>query len=61
MSKIKSAEELRQRREEIKANSDPKQTRVVVCGGTGCRAAGSVELADALRAEIDNHGLAHRG
>ena len=57
MSKIESVEELKRRRDEILARSDPKQTRVVVCGGTGCRAAGSVELAEALRAEIAKQGL----
>ena len=57
MSKIKSVEDLKHRREKILAERDPQQTRVVVCGGTGCRAAGSAELADALRDEILKQGL----
>ena len=57
MSKIKSVEDLKHRREKILAERDPLQTRVVVCGGTGCRAAGSAELADALRDEIQKQGL----
>ncbi len=46
MNKLNSIEELAPLREKIRASTDPDHLRLVVCGGTGCRAAGSAELAE---------------
>jgi NADH:ubiquinone oxidoreductase subunit F (NADH-binding)/(2Fe-2S) ferredoxin len=52
-----SLEDLAKYREGILAARDPKRPTVVVCGGTGCRAAGSLQLADAISEEMKKNGL----
>jgi len=47
-----SAEGLDVLRQEIRASRDPEQVRVIVCGGTGCRSAGSLQVADALARKL---------
>ena len=47
-----SIEELGLLREKILASQDPDATRIIVCGGTGCRSAGSLAVADALTKEL---------
>ncbi|MFC1498671.1 NAD(P)H-dependent oxidoreductase subunit E, partial [Verrucomicrobiota bacterium] len=55
MRKINSSEELTAVRKEILSSQDPERLRIIVCGGTGCRASGSVKLAEALAKEIGKH------
>jgi len=45
-------------REGLKAAHDPSQTRICVCGGTGCNAQGSIDLVAALNAAVKKHKLA---
>jgi LAO/AO transport system kinase len=45
VNRIASPEELAALRSTLLAARDPNQTRITVCGGTGCRANGSMELA----------------
>jgi NADH:ubiquinone oxidoreductase subunit F (NADH-binding)/(2Fe-2S) ferredoxin/NAD-dependent dihydropyrimidine dehydrogenase PreA subunit len=33
------------------------RTEIMLCGGTGCRASGSEEVKEALKAELERHGL----
>jgi len=48
MKKLASIEELDDLRRTVTSSRDPDRPRIVVCGGTGCRANGSLELAKAL-------------
>jgi NADH:ubiquinone oxidoreductase subunit F (NADH-binding)/(2Fe-2S) ferredoxin len=57
-SKIKSADELKKLRKEIKASRDPKKPCITICVGTGCLAHGAMEVAQSFREEIDKRGLA---
>ena len=52
-------EDLKRRKETIarKAESHPV-TRLLICGGTGCHATGSIAVMEALEAEIRNAGIA---
>jgi NADH-quinone oxidoreductase subunit F len=59
-ARISSAEQLEELREQIRSSRDPEQLRITVCGGTGCRANGSAELAEALRGEIAERGLGEK-
>ena len=52
MEKINSIGELQSMADKIRAGVDKDQSRVIICGGTGCRANGSVELAQALKKEL---------
>ncbi len=57
MKRLSSVEALESVREEIRASRDPDATQITVCGGTGCRANGSLELAQALAATLAERGL----
>lgn len=48
MKRIESIGELAEVRERIRSEHDPDLLRITVCGGTGCRANGSAELAEHL-------------
>jgi len=48
MEKLVSVEQLESLRERIRASQNPDRLRIIVCGGTGCRAAGSAAFAEAL-------------
>ena len=60
MRKITSIDQLEELRREICSSRDPNQLRITVCGGTGCRANGSFELAQALANELATRGLKER-
>jgi len=51
-AKLTSTEQLESLRQSIRSAEDPKQLRIIVCGGTGCRAAGSAAVAEALAEEL---------
>lgn len=75
MARLRHPEELGALQEKIGQAQDRDQLRITVCGGTGCRAFGSEELATGLREEVDKqrlgreievkltgcHGLCERG
>ncbi|MFH1490435.1 MAG: NADH-quinone oxidoreductase subunit NuoF [Pseudomonadota bacterium] len=46
---FRSVEDLSLFREQLLQERDPNRPHIIVCHGTGCRANGSVEVADALR------------
>lgn len=52
MGKITSIKELETLRNGLRAHSNSNQIRITVCGGTGCRANGSIESARALAREL---------
>ncbi|MFH1730945.1 MAG: NADH-ubiquinone oxidoreductase-F iron-sulfur binding region domain-containing protein, partial [Planctomycetota bacterium] len=52
-----SIEGLELLRERIRASQDPDRARIIVCGGTGCRSAGSLNVADALAKELRRRRL----
>lgn len=54
---LQSAEDLEALREKLRAGIDPKRPVITVCGGTGCRANGSMELAESLSKELSARGL----
>ncbi|MEW6574192.1 MAG: NADH-quinone oxidoreductase subunit NuoF [Bacillota bacterium] len=57
MKRIVSIKELESLRERIRATRDPGRLRITICGDTGCRASGSIELAGALEKELTRRGL----
>ena len=57
ITKITSRQELRELRAAM-ANSYKAQTnKIIVCGGTGCVAGGSLKIYEKLKAEMENNGL----
>jgi NADH-quinone oxidoreductase subunit F len=56
MDRITSPADLESARSRIVSSRDPDRLRITVCGGTGCRANGSLELSEALRGELDANG-----
>jgi NADH:ubiquinone oxidoreductase subunit F (NADH-binding)/(2Fe-2S) ferredoxin/Pyruvate/2-oxoacid:ferredoxin oxidoreductase delta subunit len=54
---LRSAADLEERRRLIISKKDPSQTRISVCGGTGCRAAGAEAVIDAFLEEIEKREL----
>ncbi len=58
--KIKSREDLAERRQAILARRDPNKPCLAVCAGTGCQAYGVNKVIDALQAELDRRGLSDR-
>jgi (2Fe-2S) ferredoxin len=58
--KLMSREDLYIYREQLLAQRDPDSKTIWVCGGTGCRANGSLKVLAALRAEVQAQGLAGR-
>ena len=55
--KLRSAAELDALGKRLTAMRDPKRPRLVVCGGTGCRATGCQAVVDALRTELAGRKL----
>ncbi len=52
-------EDLKRRKETIAQKAAAHSvTRLLICGGTGCHATGSIAVKDALEAEIQNAGIA---
>jgi NADH-quinone oxidoreductase subunit F len=60
MSRLESAADLEQLREQVAARREAKQTWVAVCAGTGCRAYGAETVAETLESEIEKRGLADK-
>jgi len=58
--KFSSSEEVAAYRERIQANRDPEAPCVMVCGGTGCRANGALEVAEAFRRVLQEKALDRR-
>ena len=50
--RISSLKDLRDLRQQIEAEKDPAKTEIVVCHGTGCMAAGSPKVTEAMRAAL---------
>jgi len=57
MNKINTDAELDAWRAQLVAAHDPKQTRLRVCDGTGCRALGSQKVLASLREELKRVNL----
>jgi NADH-quinone oxidoreductase subunit F len=57
LKRLGSVQELEALRESIIKSRDPKQTCLVVCGGTGCLALGAQKVIAAFRRELKEHGL----
>lgn len=57
MARLRHPEELGALQERLGQAQDRDQLRITVCGGTGCRAFGSEELATGLREEVDKQHL----
>jgi len=57
MRTLRSAVELEQLRDAIVSRRDPNKLCISVCGGTGCRAYRSENVASAFRKEIKRQGL----
>ncbi|MBN1847689.1 MAG: NADH-quinone oxidoreductase subunit NuoF [Deltaproteobacteria bacterium] len=54
---LKSAEALMAFRDRLLVERDPNAPHIIVCHGTGCRANGSVEVAEALKKALSVSGL----
>ena len=57
MPRLNSARELEHLREQFREKRKSITTIVMVCGGTGCQASRSQDLADAVRDELSKQGL----
>ncbi len=57
IKKLRSATELEQLRVEILSQRKPEKPCISVCGGTGCRAHGCEDVANAFKNEIERQGL----
>lgn len=60
MAKLTREDLTRIKTEEKNEMSDPEITRLLICGGTGCHATGSLPVKDALEREIADRGLAEK-
>jgi NADH:ubiquinone oxidoreductase subunit F (NADH-binding)/NAD-dependent dihydropyrimidine dehydrogenase PreA subunit/(2Fe-2S) ferredoxin len=60
MSRLNNPADLNKLKEEIVAQRNAKQTWLAVCAGTGCRAYGAEQVAQALEDEIAKRGLADK-
>ena len=60
MTRIRTATELKEKREAILARRDPSQPWISVCGGTGCLALGAERVGAAFREEMERQGLEAR-
>ena len=58
MARLSSPEELEQYRKQVLAGRDPNAPRISVCAGTGCLASGASEVVAAVKAEVEQQGLA---
>ncbi len=57
MKKMTSVSELQSLAEKIKVSRDHSRPCITICGGTGCRANGGMELAEMLSNELDNRNM----
>ncbi len=57
MQKLVSLSDLKNYRKQIHLSQKADQLRIIVCGGTGCRANGSLNVANALAQEIEKQNL----
>jgi NADH-quinone oxidoreductase subunit F len=57
MTKITSAQALRQVQEDLKKNFDPSKKLVTICAGTGCRGYGCMKVKEELEAEIKKQNM----
>lgn len=55
--RINSREELRTRREEFKKALNAQSKQILICGGTGCVAGGSLKIYDRMKQLMDEHGI----
>ena len=60
MRKLRSAVELKQLRDGIVSRRDPNKLCISICGGTGCRAYRSENVASAFSKEIKRQGLTNK-
>jgi len=60
MRKLRSAVELKQLRDGIVSGRDPNKLCISICGGTGCRAYRSENVASAFSKEIKRQGLTNK-
>ncbi len=54
---ITSRQELQSLREALSNSYKAETNKIIVCGGTGCVAGGSLKIYDALKAKMENDGL----
>jgi NADH-quinone oxidoreductase subunit F len=57
MPKIASVAQLAEYRSQLQARLDPNRVQVLVCGGAGCLALGSPEVAAAFQADLARQGM----
>ncbi len=57
MRKLNSPSELEEFRAALRRERDPQKLQITVCGGTGCRANGSMEVARELTRQLEERGL----
>ncbi len=57
MTRLAESDELALYREKIAAQYDARQSLVLVCGGTGCRAGRGLAVAEAFRSVLESKGL----
>ena len=57
MPRLSSTADLARLRRTLANQRDPDQRRVMVCGGTGCRAKGAEAVITTLQQEIEKQGL----
>jgi NADH:ubiquinone oxidoreductase subunit F (NADH-binding)/(2Fe-2S) ferredoxin/NAD-dependent dihydropyrimidine dehydrogenase PreA subunit len=55
--RLKSVQELEQLRQTVISGKDSSRITISVCGGTGCRAMGAVDVVDAFAEEIEKREL----
>ncbi len=51
---------LEERRNMLRGQVQPDKTRLLICGGTGCHATGSIAVKEALAQEVQRQGLSDR-
>ncbi len=54
---ITTRKELQDLRKSLKKSYEAETKKIIVCGGTGCVAGGSLKIYDKLKAEMENNGL----
>ena len=57
VSLLMTREDLARVRETVRKGLDPEQVSVSICAGTGCRACGAMEIAEAFHRELGQEGL----
>ncbi|MGQ3684021.1 MAG: NADH-quinone oxidoreductase subunit NuoF [Candidatus Loosdrechtia sp.] len=60
MDKLKSIQDLRNLRENLRKNHDKERNSVVVCGGTGCETFGGHDIYDTFKDIIEEKGLENK-